>query len=249
MRNGSGNGIVSQHFTGKRDRALRPLMVEILGPAGAGKTTLASSLCQRKDNIVVAEIPGARTVRNAPFFASNGLALLPMFLRQPAGGRRLTWREIKMMIHVNGWYDLLYQSAPSEKNVVLLDHGPVYRVVALSEFGPQITKSKNFLDWRDKTLALWSSHLDLVVSLDAPNHILANRINNRATPHVVKGRSEQEINAFLTRFRTTYEETISHLERLDDAPRVLQLDTHKESQAHVSDSVLRTIERQLMDKI
>lgn len=248
MRNGTRKGIVGQLSGGKQDRALQPLMVEILGPAGAGKTTLASYLCQRNGSIVVAEIPGARTVRNAPFFMSNGLTLLPMFLRQSTDGRRLTWREIKMMIHANGWYRLLDQRTLSGNNVILLDHGPVYRVVSLSEFGPQITKSKCFMDWRDKTLALWASHLDLVVSLDAPNPILVNRINNRVTRHVVKGRTDHEISNFLTRYRRSYEEAISYLTGLDDAPRVLQFDTHKESQSQIADSVLGTIEQRLNDK-
>jgi shikimate kinase len=217
------------------------MMVEILGPAGAGKTTLASSLCQRNGRITVAEIPGARTFRNAPFFINNGLELLPIFLRQPANGRKLTWREIKMMIHANGWYELLYQQALSGNDVILLDHGPVYRVVGLSEFGPQITKSNSFMDWREKTLAIWATHLDLVVSLDAPNFVLAGRINNRASRHIVKGKSQQEISDFLTRFRTSYEEAILYFAMLDDAPRVLHFDTHKEDQSQITESVLHAL--------
>lgn len=241
MRTGTRSDLNGQFLADKPENLARPLMVEILGPAGAGKTTLASALCQRNGKAVIAEIPGARTVRNAPFFLKNGLALSPMFLRQPANGRRLTWREIKMMIHANGWYELLYQQAPSGNSVILLDHGPVYRVVGLREFGPQITKSDSFMDWRDKTLALWASHLDLVVSLDAPNFVLANRINNRATPHVVKGRSEQEICDFLTRYRTSYAEAISYLVGLKDAPRVLHFDTHKDGQGQITESVLHAL--------
>ena len=56
-------------------------MVEIVGPAGAGKTTLYQALDRHPEFIRLENFPDVRKVADAPFFILNGLQLIPSLLR------------------------------------------------------------------------------------------------------------------------------------------------------------------------
>lgn len=225
----------------------RPLIVEIAGPAGAGKTTLAKALSRCNENIVISPVPGVREARNIPLFIGQALVLLPIFLWPSPNGKRLTWREIKMMMHVNGWDHILSWQASSNYAVIVLDHGPVYRLATLHEFGPEITQSQRFQKWSNRMLNRWAALLDMVIWLDAPNPVLVERINNRDSRHIVKGKPEQEMYNFLARFRTAYEHMVSMLIIHQHCPGVLRFETDHETLDQVMDKVLNAIEIRLRD--
>lgn len=234
-------------LTNNAIRVKRPLIVEIAGLAGAGKTTLAKALSQTHENILISPVPRLRKTRDVPLFISQAWLLLPIFLRQGPGSRWLTWREIKMMLHLNGWKHILSRPAVRKEAVILLDHGPVYRLATLHEFGPAVTRSRRFRQWSDRMLNRWAATLDLVVWLDAPNPVLVERINNRDSRHIVKGKPEPEMNDFLTRYRTSYEQVISRLMARNHSPRLLRCETGQETPDQVINRVLNAIEMHLRD--
>ena len=56
----------------------RPLVVELIGPAGSGKTTLARALCRRNDIATGIELSRSEHV---PHVMRHSLLLLPAFIR------------------------------------------------------------------------------------------------------------------------------------------------------------------------
>jgi hypothetical protein len=52
-----------------------PRVVEIFGPAGAGKTTLCLLLNQYQERIRLSEFPDVRKIVDSPFFIWYGLRL------------------------------------------------------------------------------------------------------------------------------------------------------------------------------
>jgi len=212
-----------------------PLIAEIIGPAGAGKTTLSRALSQRNKKIVV----GVRLcrIRYIPFFVSNTLFFLPTFLRQYRNSRWFTWAETRSMMYLKAWHHVLGRQTLNNGMVTVLDHGPIFRLALLREFGPEITTGQLYERWWDSTLNQWAATLDMLIWLDAPDAILMERIHARNERHKVREKSEQEAYEFLARYRTSYEQIISML-ATGGGPRVLRFDTDQESVSQIVDQVL-----------
>ncbi len=145
------------------------------------------------------------------------------------------------MIYLQAWHHILERQPTKPDVVTILDHGPIFRLVLLREFGPEITKSHVFQQWWDRTLKQWAMTLDMVVWLDAPDSILLERIQTRHRWHLVKERSEQEAYEFLARYRTSYEWVIPKL-RASGCTQVLRFDTDHESLGQIADRVLAALD-------
>ncbi len=91
--------------------------------------------------------------------------------------------------------------------VTLLDHGPIYRLAFLREFGPEITTSNTLRDGGPDLLNEWIDALDMVIWLDAPNDSLLKRIRDREQIHTIKQKSEKEAYEYLTITGTLLEQT------------------------------------------
>ena len=213
------------------------LIIELVGPAGAGKTTLSRVLTERNPMIQIGSDIEVRKTKYIPVILRNSVSLLPIFLKSIRNGRLFTWEEIKYLVYLAGWSEVLKQEAVHGAAAILLDHGPVFKLATLNEFGPEILKSDQFANWWDRMFKQWASTLDLVIWLDAPDMILDQRINSRDQRHSVKGKSESEVVDFLARYRTSYEETLAKL-RMAGANRLLQFDTSRTSIEQAADEIL-----------
>ena len=218
------------------------LIIELVGPAGAGKTTLSRVLTRRNPMIQLGSDIELRKTKYIPIILRNTISLLPIFLRQIRHGRRFTWDEIKYLIYLGGWPEVLRQEAADDANALLLDHGPVFKLATLNEFGPESLKTGQFASWWGTMFRQWASTLDMVVWLDAPDTILEQRINSRDQRHSVKGKSEPEVVHFLERYRTSYEETLAKL-RISGTTRLLQFDTSRTSIEQVADEIFSALNR------
>ncbi len=210
-------------------------VVEIAGPAGAGKTTLLRALQQRHPGVVA----GVRDskLHYVPFLIGNTFTLLPTFLRRYRHDRWFTWPETRGMIYVKAWHDRLIRQPSKEHTVTVLDHGPLFHLVSLSEFGPEITKSRVYRQWADRAFRQWAAMLDVVVWLDAPRPVLSDRIHARDRWHVVKGKPEAEVHEFLSRYQRAFEEIFRGL-TVHGGPTMLRYDTGQKSTRQIADEVL-----------
>ncbi len=213
------------------DMRLRTLrVVEIVGPAGAGKSTLCQALIAATNRIRLSNFPDVRRPSAAPFFLWQGARSVPSLLRRPGiSGRRLTRREFAWLSILHGWPALLRRQWEHDHKLILLDQGPVYLLTELCEFGPQYLRNQPpDRTWQD-LYANWASVLDGVVWLDAPDRVLARRINGREKAHLVKAKPDRTVFHFLHSFRAAYQCTISRLSASNPGLQLLQFDTERQS--------------------
>jgi thymidylate kinase len=207
-----------------------PLVVELVGPAGAGKTSLARALNQCNEKILIGTSPYFRRIRDIPFFTRNILLLLPTFLHmyRSNSGRRLTLRELARVVTLNGWHRVLGQ-ASKKYQIVILDQGPIFMLAELHAFGPENLKDQSAQKWWETMYRQWAATLNLVIYLDALDTHLVERIRTRAKSHVVKEKTKPEVFGFLAHYRWAFEHVVSTLTANQNSLRVVCFDTAQES--------------------
>jgi shikimate kinase len=205
-----------------------PGIVEIIGLAGAGKTSLCHALSQSK-SIHLGNFPDVRRISNAPFFIWNGLQISPLLLDlQRHSSRKLTRREFAWLSILNGWPEELQKELEYNK-IIVLDQGPVYLLAEIREFGPAFLKIEEAEKmWRD-LYSRWADRLDMIVWLDAQDIDLMKRIRNRDKGHLVKNQSVEVTLEFLACYRRAYERTISNLLANNPDLKILRFDTSQKS--------------------
>jgi shikimate kinase len=216
-----------------------PLIMELVGLAGAGKTTLSRALSQRSEKIQIGAEIELRKLKYIPVFVRNAPPLLPIILHRSRGSRSFTWEEIKYLVYLNGWPHVLGQQA-ARGGAILLDHGPVFKLATLNAFGPEYLKTERIEAWWNNMFKQWASTVDIVIWLDAPDPILEKRINSRSQRHAVKGKTETEVLQFLAHYRMAYEQILAKL-MTEGGPALFQFDTSQTTIEQVVDEVLQTI--------
>ena len=220
-----------------RTSGTRPIVVEIMGPAAAGKTTLIRMLCtddqQIRSGIDVASF------RSAAVFTAKATSFFPVwFLRRPRG-RWFTWREVKSLAFLDLWYREVEHGRPKGALAVLLDHGPLYRLAALREFGPQIAHTERFERWWFAALDRWREAVDIIVWLDAPDELLLERVERRGHWYLSADHSIEEKHDFLGRYR---EALTGMLEGFaTGGPTVIRFATERTSSREIADRVLEAL--------
>jgi hypothetical protein len=215
-------------------------IVEIIGPAGAGKTTLCDVLIRSASGVRLSNFPDVRNVANVPFFISYGFQLIPSLIDIPQRyDRWLSRREFAWLTILNGWSSVLKRELKKNNDIILLDQGPVYLLTEASEFGPEYLQKKKSaqLLWKD-LYSRWANILDVIVWLDAPDAELAERIRSRDKGHPVKERSMETTLEFLVCYRKAYERTISRLSANHPGLKVLRFDTSRATSQEIACQLL-----------
>jgi len=182
------------------------LVVELVGPAGAGKSTLAQNVHRADSGVHVGfslwGLPRTPLVRGA-------IALVPTIVVAAVRRRRLRWREIAQMIRLDALRRVL-RRAKARHAVILLDEGPVFGLSWLDlTFAQRGAKAPE--TWRRRALAKWARLLDSVILLDARDTTLAGRIRTRAKRHRMAKSTDVAIRRFANGFRGAFEKVIAEL--------------------------------------
>ena len=141
------------------------------------------------------------------------------------------------MVYLEGWIKVLKQHTFPQCSTVVFDHGPIYRMALLREFGPKFTASHLFKKWWNHFLEIWAKNLDLIILLDAKNELLIERIQSRSRFHSIKEKSNFEKYDFLLRYRRSYQYVITKMTS-NNGPMLLRFNTSNKSPEQIADDVL-----------
>jgi hypothetical protein len=213
-----------------------PLLIEIMGPAAAGKTTLLRELCSMDETIRGGlNLEKARYVR--PSLRRLGV-FLPVWALHHRRDRWLDRREMRSIARLETWSRALERTTTAEDSVAVFDHGPLYRLARLREFGPSLTESEPFARWWRGSLTWWLEALDIVVMLEAPDDVLLERVDERGHWFLSGDHAEGEKDEFLARYRRAFDEI---LEGAGDTPTILRFRSDEASVKTIAAEVLTVI--------
>jgi hypothetical protein len=203
-----------------------PTYLEIVGPAAAGKTTLARELESRSDRFAEGFPPDWRRLRDWPFFVRNFLSVVPAVASLAAvrRERRLDREEFFYLMFLNGWRRRLDGSRP-DRRITILDQGPVYMLSLFVLFRQGQMANPFFGTWWQKTVKEWGRLLHAVIWLDAADEVLVRRINTRGESHLIKGASRDRAHDFLEQSRAALDRVVGLLRAGRSTPAVIRFDS------------------------
>jgi shikimate kinase len=218
----------------------RPLVVELVGPWGAGKGTFIASLAAAGDRSLRLGL-GVWTLPRLLLLVGS-VQLLPTLLRLYRAARRILWQETKQLIKLRALHHQLRLQRFTRHRVVVLDEGPVFALSWLHSVADRAATNGGLAAWWPDALRQWARTLDLVIVLDAPNPVLAERIRLRERDHPLKHTSDPEVAESLDRYRAACERVLSDLQAQDGGPTVLTFRTDQESPERIADRLLAAYE-------
>lgn len=213
-------------------------LVELVGPAGAGKTTVLTLLQD-------AMTPGehVRTPRiTRPRLRTAALALrhagdwMPPAVRLLHAAPDVWRRDLRHLIRSRVLRAELRWIVADGPGVLILDEGPVLSLARLRR-AHELTGVDALRRYLDAAIEEWGGVLDAIVYVDAPDAVLIRRINEREKPHRLKGRTDPELRAFLGWYRRHYHRLLEEL-----ASRGVQVTRVDSSQGTAADTA-RKVER------
>lgn len=213
-------------------------VIEIVGPAGAGKTTLYHALHCYPDWIRPKNFPDVHKWNNAPFYICNGLQLIPCLMRlRHSDSRQLTRREFAWLSILHGWSSLLGKESQHGDKAIILDQGPVYLLAEMLLFGPQYLRQSSADKFWPDLYGRWGATLDIVLLLDAADDILLERIRTRQQDLVVKNQPDTIVYEYLNSYRIKYELLLSVLTANNNSLKVLRFNTGCQSTQNIVDEL------------
>jgi adenylate kinase family enzyme len=220
----------------------RVRVLEIIGPAGAGKTTLCATLGAYPAQIQLRDFPDVHKITDAPFFIWYGLKLLPVLLRyHKPGSRNVTRREFAWLTILTGWPSRLGNEVKRCGQTIVLDQGPVYLLAEMREFGPEFLRSPSAERFWQSLYARWAVTIDLVIWLDTADERLVERIRGREQEHVMKAEPKPAVSEFLERYRSMYNQTLAELKAHASSLQVIHFDTGRQAPAEIAQQLLAAL--------
>lgn len=214
-----------------------PILVELAGPAGGGKTTLSRALLGRGGTA-----KGAIWGLPVPSLLGNGVRLLPSLLENCRRSGSLLWDESRHMVRLATLQRILTDARPTAAKVVVFDEGPIFALAWLRGFGHEVMRSKALEAWWQSTLRDWAELMDAVVVVEANDALLARRIRTRPHAHEVKEFTDPEIVAWMARFRAALSWVLAGL-AAEGGPAVLRMTTDREPPELLAEQVGAALDR------
>lgn len=211
------------------------MLIELVGPAGAGKSLLADRLRVRGDVV-------RASVWNLPrvLIFESALRSLPVLARVCIATRAFPRAELEQIVRLNA-LRLFVRRRVGGARLVVLDEGPVFALSWLRVFGHPRIQNGRLDPWWRRTLADWAGVLDRVVMLDAPEPVLVSRIRGRQKPHdIFRQMTDAQILDLIARYRTAFDGVLAAL-TAGGRPELLTLAAADGSTEQLGDAVVASL--------
>lgn len=224
------------------DMGKRSRVIELVGLAGCGKTTMTRMILDQCPNVKLSSPPVTNRISYAPFFITN-LTLLSKMLWSLSrdGDGELSRREIAWLALLKGWPKRIRNIANDHRGTILLEQGSIYYLTSLFLLGPDCFHTGQVEQYWKDTFSEWANILDICVFIDASNETLAQRINAREKDHVVKEKNFASVDEFLNQWREAYMETISILQSNNPELQVIKINNESLDVAQTAQLLISTL--------
>lgn len=210
------------------------MTVELVGPAGAGKSTLLDILLARHPSI--RPLLRTRALRRAPAIARDLASFAPTALVALPTAPAFVSRNLRLLVRLETLQGALRYARHDARGPVVFEHGPVHTLARLAAFHDGEPPSGPVATYLGRVSERWAQALDVVIWLDAPLDVLAERVRRQAKAHRVKERNEIAIHAFLDRSQRAYEVVLAQLQNRGRLA-VIALRTDHDSATAMADTV------------
>lgn len=186
----------------------RPRIIELVGLAGTGKSTLAKSMRRRNNEIRIFPLPQNRLFWS--LIKRSGL-WLPLWLQRHHLPKRFTKEELLSTGCIDAWLPYLHSKTSTSSNIGLLDPGSVYWLTKLQVIGSKMNEQSAYRRWWEDKFEQWSSALDVIIWLDAPEELCLQRVLAREEWHHAKHMKADDVLNRFRGLRKSYEQIISRM--------------------------------------
>ena len=201
--------------------------VEIMGVAGAGKTTLANRL---RDG-------GGVELDQTAYFSTPRAQLL-LLSSIPAlwwaWPHRFSWQEFVQILSIRAGLNRAVQRIVTPP--LVFDQGPLYDFIALAILRANEREGDRFERWFERRRNLSVDFIDLVIRLEARDATLKERIEARPTYHGLKGRDVREMEKFSQAYSRQFSRVLQTASG-GDAVSIVSFDTETESTGELARKV------------
>ena len=170
----------------------------------------------------------------APLLFWEFLRVVATITRAGALGRQWNRDRLMMMAYLQALPRVLRGADAKAARAVVFDQGPIFFLTR------PVLQDPRLRAWREWMFDVWFSLLDAIVVLEAPDHVLIERVNTRGKEHRIKGRPEDAAREFIADGRAALAHAMQAYER--DAPGTLaRFDTSRCSAADVVERIVTLI--------
>lgn len=199
-------------------------VVEIVGVAGAGKSTLSRAICQHHLGCRLAPFLDVGKLAHTPYVLHSLTRLAPIVVVGLSRKPRMSWREIKLVIYINEWPRYIARSCRPGQSMFVLDQGPIYALGRLEAMSKPFIRSTSYRRWRLQMTETWAKKLTRIVFLDAPDPVLIERIGGRSQPHETKGKLPEVGYEFIGRHRRAFDHIVASI-KMAGGPEAHRIDS------------------------
>lgn len=186
-------------------------IIELLGVAGVGKSTLANELKKKKGNLIINPTPSRTSMLLWKHIWKNRGLIFTIMLSKSQLKKEIIAAIVFSDIYLDNKF---VNSIRNKHKLIVFDQGILFLLAFLEKEYPEI-KVQNF--HKVKINRVITDYYDSIIYLSCPINVLIERINTRDNWHRIKGENEDNTLKFLREYETIYLRLINYLDHQNNS--------------------------------